>query len=459
MISPFTLLWIVDFSLVLLVIWGYLRFYRPLHKLDQLAKRVAQQKEIRAETLRDLSPHLSEPLQRLIERLATLEQSFCSERFNLQSILSSMVEGVLVIQPDGRVALCNAQVQELFGLPQNPQNQFIDEIFPDSEVRRVIDLAIKRRHKLRQEITLNIEQKTEDRSFSQQRVIEINAVPMLEAKTQKKLANHRHSSDFQGIVVVCHEITPVKKIEDMRREFVANVSHELRTPLSVFQGYIETILDNTHWLSPEALRIMQVLQRHSKRLNALVQDLLTLSRLEFGQITLSPEPIEVSAFFKELEEDWQKTFEQAGLKLEFTLPHPDTVVYADRLRLTQLFSNLIDNALKFSKNFKTEEGAPHDQRTVSVGCTPFETKKMVQFFVKDQGIGIPEDKLKYIFDRFYRVDPARTREVGGTGLGLSIVKNIVLLHKGKIFAQSEFGKGTQFFFTLPGHLEPACKPS
>ena len=442
--SAFTLLLIADLSLITLIVWGYFRFYRPLQKLHKLALRVAEDGAIHDKLLRGLSPDVSEPIRRLIERLATLKQSISSGRFNLQSILSSMVEGVLVIQPDGRVALCNEQVKDLLALSQDLQGRSITDIFPDSEVRRLIELTLKRRRKLRREIAFTPLQKAENDAFMPQRVIEINAVPMLEPSTGET-RGHREKPRFQGAVVVFHEITPLKKIEEMRREFVANVSHELRTPLSVFQGYIETILDNAQWLSPEALRIMQVLQRHSGRLNALVQDLLTLSRLEFRQITLSLEPIKVGAFFKELEEDWRKPFAQASVRLAFVLNHPETIVYADRLRLTQLFSNLIDNALKFSKAAQADGAS----KTITVGCTSFESKKIVQFFVKDQGIGIPQDKLTHIFERFYRVDPARSRELGGTGLGLTIVKNIVLLHKGKIFVQSKLGEGTQFFFTLP----------
>jgi two-component system phosphate regulon sensor histidine kinase PhoR len=209
--------------------------------------------------------------------------------------------------------------------------------------------------------------------------------------------------------------------------------------LSIFHGYLETLLGQPDLPGEEQRRILQVLKRHSDRLNSLVEDLLSLSRLESGQIRLNREQIALGELFDSLREDWAGRFAEKNCPLKFELPDAALVVTADRLRLEQVFYNLLDNALKYS-----DAGGE-----VAVGATAGPGRTAIEFFVRDHGIGIPGEKIDRIFQRFFRVDRARSREQGGTGLGLAIVKHIVQQHGGSIRADSALGKGTTLRFQLP----------
>ena len=232
----------------------------------------------------------------------------------------------------------------------------------------------------------------------------------------------------------------------MRRDFVANVSHELRTPLSIFRGYLETLLDDPHQPPGELLRILEIMERHSDRLNALVEDVLSLARLESPGMELNLSEIDLPEFLHGIMRDWEKRFAAKKLKshLNFpgTLPHP----LADETRLQELIYNLLDNAVKYSKS-----GGTVFLRAESEG-------DLVRISVADQGAGIPPDDLPRIFERFYRVDKSRSSEQSGTGLGLSIVKHIAQLHGGSVEAKSELGKGTTITVTLPCHTNVTLNP-
>ena len=230
----------------------------------------------------------------------------------------------------------------------------------------------------------------------------------------------------------------------MRRDFVANVSHELRTPLSIFRGYLETLLDDPNQPPGELLRILEIMERHSDRLNALVEDVLSLARLESPGMELHLAEIELPEMLHAIMRDWEKRFAAKQLKSHLNFPANLPRLHSDETRLQELIYNLLDNAVKYSK----------PGGTVFLRAEP--TGDAVRISVADQGIGISRDDLPRIFERFYRADKSRTSQQPGTGLGLSIVKHIAQLHGGSVEAKSELGKGTTIVVLLPVAMKSQC---
>ncbi len=229
----------------------------------------------------------------------------------------------------------------------------------------------------------------------------------------------------------------LRQLEEVRTEFVANVSHELRTPLSIFQGYTETLIDHPDMPPEEARPILEIMHRHSRRLNALVEDLLILARLESRDDKLQLAPLDMAKFLREAMTDWSLRSAEKKIALNADIAPGLPQISADVFRLEQVLGNLIDNAIKY-----TNSGGRVTVRATAVN-------NGVEIRVEDTGLGIPTDDLPRIFERFYRADKGRSREHGGTGLGLSIVKHIVLAHGGTVRAESEQGKGTSIILMLP----------
>jgi len=241
-----------------------------------------------------------------------------------------------------------------------------------------------------------------------------------------------------GVVVLFHDITQLKQLDEVRKDFVANVSHELRTPLSILRGYIETLRDNPKIPAGELARILGVMERHSKRLGFLVEDLLTLTQLESSTPNLQLSDVSVNNLVRGVVHDWEKKFEDKNLRVIVDLAPDVPIIRADEARLQEVLYNLLDNAVKYSR-----AGA-------EIRLHAHRRDGQVALSVSDTGIGIGEEDLPRIFERFYRVDKARSSELGGTGLGLSIVKHIVQLHGGRVEAESQLGRGTTIRVLLPG---------
>lgn len=248
------------------------------------------------------------------------------------------------------------------------------------------------------------------------------------------------------VLCVLHEVTRQKRLENMRKEFVANVSHELRTPLSVIKGFIETLVDG-HSQIPEADRdrFLRTIQRHADRLHIILEDLLTLSRLESRTPGMQLEATDLPRLLRELVDDYHQRATHSGHRIDLECAVELPVVSADVVRLRQVFDNLLDNALKYTPA----------QSFITIRAV--RTASEVEIRIVDNGPGIPARDLPHIFERFYRVDKGRSREKGGTGLGLSIVKHIVQLHGGRVWAESAAGQGTTIVITLP--LPPASAAS
>jgi two-component system phosphate regulon sensor histidine kinase PhoR len=240
-----------------------------------------------------------------------------------------------------------------------------------------------------------------------------------------------------GVLLVLNDVTELRRLERVRSEFVANVSHELRTPLTCIKGYLETLLDGALDDRAHARRFLEVAGTHAERLDRLIDDLLELSNIESGRVTLVPMRLDLGDVVAGVEAMFERQTAQSRLTLERAVP-PGLAVRADRDRLVQILVNLVDNAVKF-----TPEGGQ-----VRIEAAPVAAGR-VEVRVRDTGIGIPSTDLPRITERFYRVDKTRSREVGGTGLGLAIVKHLVQAHGGELRIESALGHGTTVSFTLP----------
>jgi two-component system phosphate regulon sensor histidine kinase PhoR len=239
-----------------------------------------------------------------------------------------------------------------------------------------------------------------------------------------------------GALVVLHDVTGIEAAERSRRDFIANVSHELRTPLTSIQGYVETLLEEPAPRPDTTREFLGVIQKNASRMNRLTEDLLTLASVESPDYKIVRQPIRANALVQDAIESLGGIVVDSGVELE-SAGAPDAVVLADPDAMNQVFGNLIENALKYAKSGKR----------IRVGARQHQNE--VEFSVEDFGPGIASEHLYRIFERFYRVDKARSRDSGGTGLGLAIVKHIVQAHGGRIWAESELGSGAQFHFTLP----------
>jgi two-component system phosphate regulon sensor histidine kinase PhoR len=266
---------------------------------------------------------------------------------------------------------------------------------------------------------------------------EVGLGPPIERMVEAHATSVAITPTGPGTLLVLHDITELRRLERVRTEFVANVSHELRTPLTSIRGYLETLLDGALEEPVNGRRFIEIAHTHAERLSRLVDDLLQLSDIETGKVVLQPEAHVLHEMAADVAAMFEKRATQKQLLLANNVP-ADLQVQADRDRVTQILVNLVDNAVKY-----TPEGGG-----VILGATRA-LNGFVTVWVDDTGIGIPSTDLPRLTERFYRVDKARSRELGGTGLGLAIVKHLVQAHGGELWLESELGKGTTVYFTLP----------
>jgi two-component system phosphate regulon sensor histidine kinase PhoR len=333
-----------------------------------------------------------------------------------QVLFNSMLEGLLLLDRNRRIYLANRAFKNLFGLKTELRGKTIMEALRVHELAALVERVEKDGQVFDYELKL---------PELSERWLQVNAAAIFNSAGER-----------EGTILVFHDLTRLKQLERTREEFVANVSHELRTPLSLIKGYVETLLDGARNNPEVADRFLKIIERNTQRLDLLIQDLLTISALESGQVKLNWQSVALRPLVEKVLADLKKP---AGLKeVNLVDELPDLIATGDASRLEQVFANLVDNAIKYG----------HPRGTVTVGGRKTGAGK-IEVFVHDDGPGIPPESLERVFERFYRVDKARSREQGGTGLGLSIVKHIVQNHGGEVWAKSELGKGTTFFFTLP----------
>jgi two-component system phosphate regulon sensor histidine kinase PhoR len=356
----------------------------------------------------------------LIAEYNRLNQLRFGQLMQLEATLGSLQEAVLIVDASNYILLANRALQAIFPRAQNILNQRLEVVLHSREFLAYVDAVRAGRAEAQYEIEFV------DGTHSTWIEMTGALIPPLDG-----------GRDSWALFVL-HDITKQKKLENVRKDFVANVSHELRTPLSIIKGYIETLVDG-HREMPIAdrARFLLTIQRHTDRLNSLLEDLLTLSRLESIYPGLRRESTALASLIAGLIDDYRGRPASAGHQLTFSIDPAVGDLLIDPLKITQVFENLIDNALKY-----TPKGTHID---LSARLREHE----VEVCLRDNGPGIPPDDLPHIFERFYRVDKGRSREKGGTGLGLSIVKHIVQLHGGRVWAESRLEQGTAFFLSLP----------
>lgn len=348
-----------------------------------------------------------------------IEEGIREGELSVKAVFGAMLDGLVVVDERRRVRMMNREFKRAFGLEGAEPGAPLLEVIRHASIDRLVLEALREGKPQRESIQMS-------RGPSEGRELEVSAVPLGE-----------NAGETEGAVVLFHDVTQLRQMEELRRDFVANVSHELRTPLSIFRGYLETLLDDPHQPPGELLRILEVMERHSDRLHALVEDVLSLARLESPTAELDLSEINLAEFLPEVLRDWEKRFEAKRIESHLDVPPDLPKLQADESRLQEIIYNLLDNAVKYSQ--------PGSR--IFLGAAVKGDRMRIS--VSDEGTGIPENDLPYIFERFYRADKARNRQLGGTGLGLSIVKHIAHLHDGTAEAQSEPGKGTTISVLLP----------
>lgn len=394
----------------------------PLHSMTRLAQDMAAGRshgraaEGRGSIeMRELTAAFNSMGDQLEERLTDIT----GERNKLAAILAGINEGLLAVDGDERILMVNGLAAELLRLDaQADRGRPLWECSRVTEACELLTEAIRENRFLRREISLVNE--------AQPRIIELKASPL-----------PCENGQAQGAVLVLNEVTELRQLEAIRRDFIANASHELKTPLTVIRGLAETLHDDPQMNDEMRQRFMEKLNKQVGRLAELLGDLLSLSRLEDERAHFEMEALDLSAIITECIGDQQASAETKSIELLVQLPETGLPVMGDPSALRQGLGNLLDNALKY-----TPEGGK-----VSLRAEAIDGQALVE--IADTGIGIePEDQAR-IFERFYRVDKARSRELGGTGLGLSIVKHTVLSHGGEISVESEPGRGSRFRLRIP----------
>jgi two-component system phosphate regulon sensor histidine kinase PhoR len=394
----------------ILLIWYTGRIKRFVAQITDYSKSLAEgdlDKRLflkGAEEFDKISRNLNKMASHLKESINMKEE----ESYRLGMILKNIPEAMLIISNNGIIELANNSFRSFFG-NLTPEKRPVVEIVRNPEFFSLMDSVKESLVPAEIEITID---------HPNERHLRVMVSPLF-YRTNK----------VPGFIAVFHDITTQKRLEEVRKDFVANVSHEIKTPVTAIKGFSETLLEGAIDDRGNALRFLNIIRSHSERLNTLVEDLLTLSKIESGVIEINRAEVDLSSVLDAVIETFEKTASEKGLYLRKSLCSANTVITADRDRIMQIMLNLVDNAVKF-----TEQGG------VVIGVNLAGERKTI--FVRDTGIGIPERYISRLGERFFRVDPSRSRALGGTGLGLAIVKHLVKAHGFDMEIESREGEGT-----------------
>jgi two-component system phosphate regulon sensor histidine kinase PhoR len=415
-------LWLA--SLVVLLVTGAVSllisrsFSQRVDRLTEFSRRVAQGdfRPLFANPDGDALDKLAVSLSETAARLDLTIRSLRDERNLSAAILGSMVEGVAVVDAADRLVFSNPGFAEILGLDLPPRiGSALVESVRQTELIEAVHKVLNGEPAVHAEIVTGT---------VRQRFFAATATAV-------------RGGEKSGAVLVLHDITELRKLERVRRDFVANVTHEFKTPLTAIQGFAETLLAGALDDPQNRFRFLEIILEHSRRLARLTDDLLKLSKMDADRLEVEIRRLTVSQFVEGCIETTQRPAAEKDLRISVNLQQHLPDIAADRRRLAEVLQNLLDNAIQYTP--------PGGQIMVSASADGPE----VIFTVSDTGIGIPRADQSRIFERFYRVDVARSREVGGTGLGLSIAKHLVEVHGGRIWVESEVGRGSQFHFTVP----------
>ncbi|MFH1625734.1 MAG: ATP-binding protein [Pseudomonadota bacterium] len=395
------------------------RMSQPITHMTEAARKIARgdfSELIRTDS-RDEIGDLADSFNAMSLELQSKIQTLSKEIGEKRAILSGMIEGVIAIDRDQRIILFNSAAEQMFNISSNRAlGGFHWEVIRHSRLNSLFQEVLKTGNPRTEEVTLH---------FREERILQAQAAAISGEEAP------------WAAVAVFHDVSEIRRLEKVRKEFVANVSHELRTPLTSIQGFVETLKNGAISDPKNSLRFLDIIEKHTERLNRLINDLLELSQIESGKIEMNLMSVSLGDIVTRVVSNFKEMADHKGQKIKVDIPPELRSVLADEGRIETVLVNLLDNAVKYTPD--------HGQITVSA----LDKDDGIQIEVSDTGIGIPPKDLSRVFERFYRVDKTRSRELGGTGLGLSIVKHIVGAHGGTVSAQSEIGKGSRFSFTLP----------
>ena len=410
-------------GLVLSVVlsWGTERLVsRPIERMTEVARRqAAGDLTVTASApthveLSSLAAALNEMAAQSKERLSQIRE----ENAQLEAVLSGMAEGVMVTSAEGRILMVNPAFKRMMDVDAWCLNKRPIEVVRNHDLQSVVEAAIDSAPSLREDAVIDL---TLEWS---QRIFQVHLTPI------------RIGERLHGVVAVFHDMTELRHLEQVRKDFVANVSHELRTPLTSIKGYVETLLDGAMEDSDALRRFMTSIQHHADRLQALVEDLLQLSRIESGRYEVEFTACHLDRVSERVAEIFAKQIDRKQLVFSLRF-ESDQPARGDPELMERALSNLVDNAVKYT------------EKSGSIAIRTVEKDDEIILSVADTGPGIPSDALPRIFERFFRVDRARSRALGGTGLGLAIVRHTMELLGGKAWVESRLGEGATFYLSLP----------
>ena len=390
----------------------------PLNRIISVSKRFSQGDFSRRiiykskDEIGELATTVNNMAQNIEERVKEVEL----RKNQIEAIFNSMTEGVVLLDRDSRIISINSSAEKLLNADKRGTlNKLFLEAVPSSDIYEVIEEAIKTKSFLSREIAYH---------EGPSRIFKINASTIIS------------QGEISACLLVIHDITELRRLESIRKDFVANISHEIKTPLTSIKGFVETLLEGAISDKENSQQFLKIIQDHTERLNNLVNDLLKLSYLESKEISLNMEELDIKGIIDGVILGFKSQLKKKGIAVENNLA-AGLRLRIDREKIEQLLTNLIDNAIKFNK----DGGFIKIYSDVTGG--------KLKITIEDSGIGIPEKDIPRIFERFYRVDKARSRALGGTGLGLSIVKHVAKLHNGDAGVESIEGLGSKFWFILP----------
>jgi two-component system phosphate regulon sensor histidine kinase PhoR len=397
------------------------RISRPIEQMKKSAQQFAGG---------DLSHRLTSPateemasladaMNQMAAQLDSRIETVINQRNQLETVLASMLEGVIAVDSEERIVSINRVAAQLFeNEPENCRDKSIQEVIRSPALQQFIQRALSNPGPAEEDITV---------FQNEERVIDVKSSPLLDANQQQK-----------GALVVFNDVTQMRRLENMRRDFVANVSHEIKTPLTAIKGFVETLQQGRVDKAEENERFLGIIQKHVDRLNSIVEDLLALSRIEQEDEhkEINFQQVKIEDIFQAAVQLCQSKAEEKKIRIDMDCDKDATAIF-DPTLIEQAVVNLLDNALKYSE----------PQSTVMLESNQQNSEVVIS--VQDHGIGIAQKHLPRLFERFYRVDKARSRKMGGTGLGLAIVKHIAQAHGGHVSVESQLGEGSRFSIHLP----------
>lgn len=409
------------FAVCLAVLLGSIlasRTIEPINRMIHISRKFSEGDFGRRiiQVPRDEIGELARALNKMAQDIEDKIREVKIQNQRLEAIFNSMVEGVLVVNGSGRIVSINPTVERMFGIEKDKaEGRLLLDAIRNNDMGSIVSSALDSAKAVSAEIEL---------VYPVKGTFQINATPVFDA------------GRISGCLAVIHDITQIRRLETVRSDFVANASHELKTPLTSIKGFVETLLEGAIDDSHNARDFLGIIRDHTERLDRLVRDLLVLSHLESSEIRLERSAFDLHKDVERIVMGFGAQLKKRGIKVNNRLA-PGLTISADRDRIGQVMTNLIDNAVKFNKD------------AGEINIYNEEAHGAIRIVVEDTGSGIPQKDIGRIFERFYRVDKARSASLGGTGLGLSIVKHIVEMHGGTVGVDSNEGFHSRFWFTIP----------